>query len=64
MKDRVIEETVYDVQDVIDVGYTLEPLRCRFCGSHEVTFYQYIGDAFCETCGSWQLEGSNSKTCE
>ena len=47
---------IYDVQDVIDAGYTLEPLKCRKCDSLEVTFNQGIGDAYCEMCGTWQLD--------
>lgn len=46
----------FDVRDVIDVGYTLKPLKCRACGSYEVDFNQGIGDAYCSTCGQWQLE--------
>ncbi len=46
----------YDVQDIINAGYTLKPLVCRFCKSTEVDFHQYIGDAFCSMCGKWQLE--------
>ena len=50
----------YDIQDVIDAGYTLEPLKCRFCGSeHDVTYNQYVNDALCEVCGKWQIEDSN-----
>ena len=47
---------VYDVQDVINAEYNLEPLKCRFCGSLEVTYNLYIGDAHCAECGEWQLE--------
>ena len=47
---------IYDVQDVINVEYNLEPLQCRYCSSSEVAFYQYIGDAHCGNCGKWQLE--------
>ena len=50
-------EKSYDVQDVINAGFTLEPIKCRFCGSLEVVFFQYIGDASCQECGKWQLEG-------
>ena len=46
----------YDVQDAIDLGYNLVPLVCRKCGSTEVTFNQYIGDACCDNCGEWQLD--------
>ena len=46
----------YDVQDIINVGYNLEPLICRNCGSNEVVYQQYIGDACCQECGEWQLE--------
>jgi len=46
----------YDVQDVINAGFTLEPLKCRKCGRIGYTvFLQYVGDAYCEYCGSWQL---------
>ena len=48
--------TTYNVQDVINAECTLEPLKCRFCGSFEVTFVQYLGDAQCAECGKWQLE--------
>ena len=30
--------------------------RCDFCGSHEVTYHQYIGDSYCSDCGEWQSE--------
>ena len=30
--------------------------RCVFCGSHEVTYHQYIGDSYCSECGEWQSE--------
>ena len=46
----------YDVQDILDVGYNLEPLECRYCKSQEVEFLQYMGDAYCSSCGRWQLE--------
>ena len=45
---------VYDVQDVINAECNLAPIKCRKCGSLEVAFHQYIGDAYCEECGSWQ----------
>ena len=56
-------DEVFDVQDVLDVGYTLEPLVCRYCGSLEVTFYQYVGDTHCAKCGAWQL-GPESRRVE
>ena len=46
----------YDVQDVINAECNVEPLECRYCGSLEVVYHQYIGDASCEECGEWQLE--------
>ena len=46
----------YDIQDVLNAGCTLEPLVCRNCGSTEVTFSQYVGDAQCANCGRWQLD--------
>jgi len=45
----------YDVQDIIDVEYNLEPLECRFCGSLELYFSDYVGDAYCAECEKWQL---------
>jgi len=49
-------QKTYDIQDVVSAGYTLEPIQCRFCQSPEVTYHQYIGDAYCNECGKWQLE--------
>ena len=46
----------YDVQDVINAEYSLEPMICRYCGSLEVTYFQYVGDASCSNCGEWQLD--------
>ena len=45
----------YTVYDVKKAGITLEPMRCLFCGSNEVTYHQYIGDAHCSSCGRWQI---------
>jgi len=56
-----VEKKVYDVQDVINAGYTLEPIKCRFCGKLTVVFNQYIGDGYCESCGRWQLLEENEK---
>lgn len=48
--------TTYTVQDVIDAGHTLEPLRCIHCGHvGEVTFQQCVDDGQCAVCGEWQL---------
>ena len=48
----------YTVKDVKKAGYTLEPMKCKHCGSEEVTFFQDIagGDAHCASCGKWQSE--------
>lgn len=46
----------YDVQDVINAEFNLEPIKCRFCGSLEVVYLQYIGDATCQMCRRWQLD--------
>jgi len=51
-----IEVDYYDVQDVLNAGYNLSPIKCRKCGSLEVTFNQGIGDASCGDCGVWQLD--------
>jgi len=46
----------YSVEEVIAAECTLEPMECKFCGSLEVIFLQYVGDAYCEECGTWQLD--------
>jgi len=46
----------YTVEDVIMAECNLEPIKCKFCGSLEVTYFQYIGDASCASCGKWQGE--------
>lgn len=28
--------------------------KCKFCGSGELVYHQYIGDSKCQSCGSWQ----------
>ena len=43
-------------QDVINSELNLIPLHCYYCGSKEVTFLQYVGDAHCSTCGKWQTQ--------
>jgi hypothetical protein len=46
----------YTVHDVIRAGCNLEPLECLHCGHvGEVTFNQFVGDAYCGWCGQWQL---------
>jgi len=45
----------YTVEDVIQAECNLEPLKCKHCGSLEVVYHQYIGDAYCMSCGKWQL---------
>ena len=51
------DNKVCDVQDVINAGFNLEPLKCRWCDTvGETTFNQKIGDAHCEACGEWQLD--------
>ena len=45
----------YTVHDVIAAECNLEPMVCLYCGSNEVTYHQYIGDASCGDCGKWQL---------
>lgn len=51
-----VDKKEFTVHDVLERGYNLEPLTCLHCGHEgEVTYHQYIGDAFCEMCGEWQL---------
>ena len=45
------------VKDVIQKGYNLTPIHCKYCDSTEVTYHQYIGDGYCADCGEWQDEG-------
>ena len=53
--DKDGKET-FTVEDVLEAGFTLEPLICKYCGSRYVIFNQGVGDAYCEECGKWQLE--------
>jgi ribosomal protein S27E len=46
----------YTTQEVINSGINLNPIKCNQCGSIEVTYHQYIGDACCSDCGEWQTE--------
>ena len=54
---------VYHVEDVIAAECNMEPLVCKFCGSIECTFHQYIGDAHCADCDQWQLEDEEGESC-
>jgi transcription initiation factor TFIIIB Brf1 subunit/transcription initiation factor TFIIB len=54
--ERMNKKADHDVQDVVDLGYNLDDLKCRYCGSKEVTFNQGVGDAYCAECGEWQLK--------
>lgn len=48
----------YDVQDIINAECSVEPVKCRHCGIvGETTFNQGMNDAFCASCGKWQLAG-------
>ena len=53
-KDTSKMKEFFDVQDIIDAGCTLEPLKCRACGSLEVEYNQKLQDAYCAVCGQWQ----------
>jgi hypothetical protein len=54
LKEKIINGGPFTVVDIYEAEFNLEPLICTFCGSQEVTFYQYIGDAHCAECGEWQ----------
>lgn len=58
---QVTNEKAYTVHDVLAAECTTEPMVCLKCGSHEVTFHQYIGDAHCADCDTWQLEFEDQK---
>ena len=49
----------YSVEQVKQAGFTLDPIKCHYCGSLEVVFMQYIGDGHCEECGEWQSDFGN-----
>jgi hypothetical protein len=52
---------VYTVQDIIDRGYNLTPLKCVHCGHvGEVVFLEAIGDGLCEMCGKYQIDDSDA----
>ena len=52
-----MEKQAYDIQDVINAEFNLEPMRCRHCNEvGETTYHDYAGDAYCELCGRWQLD--------
>lgn len=36
-------------------GCNLEPMRCIYCGSHEISYNQGLRDAQCGDCGLWQI---------
>ena len=47
------------IKDVQQAECNLEPLHCLNCDSTEVTYHQYIGDAYCSDCGEWQEDISD-----
>jgi len=47
----------YTVYDIIKNEVNMEPLMCIHCKQvGEVTYHDYMGDAYCELCGKWQLD--------
>jgi len=53
-----MKNNIFTIENIKQVGYNLEPLTsCIFCNEvGEVTYHQYVGDAFCSNCGKWQEE--------
>jgi len=49
-----LTEKKYTIKDVKEAECNLEPLHCVQCDSKEVTYHQYVGDAYCSDCGIWQ----------
>jgi ribosomal protein S27E len=49
-------EHYFSVSEVREAECTLEPMKCIYCESLEVTFNQYVNDAYCAECGEWQSE--------
>ena len=36
-------------------SYTISEQKCKFCGSTELVYHQYIiSDSSCQECGEWQ----------
>jgi hypothetical protein len=51
----------FTVKDIKKAGYSLEPIKCKHCGSTEVTYNQGIGDGYCADCGKWQSEKKRTR---
>ncbi len=53
---KVVDTQTYTAEQVRQAEYMLEPIKCVYCGSLEVTFLQYVdgGSAQCADCGEWQ----------
>lgn len=54
----------FTIEQLMQAGYTLAPLRCKFCGSLEVEYSSLSHDALCGTCGRWQIEDDDTYTDE
>jgi len=52
------EGITYSIHQLIDAGCMLEPLKCLHCGDDKgnVTYSDMVIDAYCATCGRWQLD--------
>jgi hypothetical protein len=51
------DKIAYTIYDIIRNEINMEPLICIHCKQvGEVTYYDYMGDAYCELCGKWQLD--------
>ena len=56
-QDEKQDQKCYTIYDSLQVGYTLEPIKCVHCNNvGEVVYNQGIGDGLCQICGQWQLD--------
>ena len=44
----------FGVEEVLVAECTLEPMKCVYCESLEVTYHSCVSDAYCADCGEWQ----------
>lgn len=56
---KILEKDVFTVEDIMKVGFNLEPLKCLRCG--EIGHLSVLRTSewtnwLCEFCGKWQLK--------
>ncbi len=56
---KILEKDVFTVEDIMKVGFNLEPLKCLHCGEIGhlcILKTPQILNWSCESCGEWQLK--------